>query len=98
MTSYKLKYLPSALREWEKLAPTIREQFKKKLSERLESPHNPKSALRGFKNIYKIKLRAAGYRLVYEVDDESVTVYVIAVGKRERGLVYDKMKERKKSE
>ena len=33
--SYKLKFLPSALKEWRKLAPGIKEQFKK-LLERLD--------------------------------------------------------------
>jgi mRNA interferase RelE/StbE len=95
--SYKLKFLPSALREWKKLAPPIQKQLKKKLSERMESPHNVASQLRGFQNIYKIKLRSAGYRLVYEVNDDEIVIYVIAVGKRERGIVYTKVEERKKS-
>ncbi len=93
--SYKIKFLPSALKEWKKLAPPIQKQFKKKLKERSDSPHNPASQLRGFKNVYKIKLRSAGYRLVYEVNDEEITIFVIAVGKRDRGLVYTKAEERK---
>ena len=79
--SYKVKFLPSALKEWKKLAPPIQQQFKKKLKERAKAPHNPASRLRGFKNVYKIKLRSAGYRLVYEVNDGEIVVYVIAVGK-----------------
>jgi mRNA interferase RelE/StbE len=38
---------------------------------------------------YKIKLRQAGYRLVYRVDDDTVFVTVIAVGKRDKNLVHD---------
>lgn len=37
---------------------------------------------------YKIKLRAAGYRLVYRVDDAVVTVVAVVVGRRDRNLVY----------
>ncbi|MCK4506329.1 MAG: type II toxin-antitoxin system RelE/ParE family toxin [Candidatus Aegiribacteria sp.] len=92
---YKVKFLPSALKEWKKLAPPIQKQFKKKLKERILHPRIPSSQLRGFKNVYKIKLRVVGYRLVYEVDDEKIFIYVIAIGKRERGLVYTKAKERK---
>ncbi len=33
---------------------------------------------------YKIKLRQAGYRLIYRVDDDMVNVSVIAVGTRKR--------------
>ena len=92
---YKVKFLPSALKEWKKLAPPIQKQFKKKLKERISQPRIPSSQLRGFKNVYKIKLRAVGYRLVYEVNDKEIFIYVIAIGKRERGLVYTKAKDRK---
>ena len=37
---------------------------------------------------YKIKLRAAGYGLVYRVEDMRVTVVVIAVGRRDSNVVY----------
>lgn len=92
--SYKLKFLPSALKEWHKLGPTIREQLKKKLQERLIEPNVPADRLHGFKNHYKIKLRSSGYRLVYEVDDGEVSVIVITVGKRERSQVYKKARRR----
>jgi len=93
--SYKVRFLPSALKEWKKLAPPIQQQFKKKLRERVLNPRNRASQLRGFKDVYKIKLRSVGYRLVYEVNDAEIIVYVIAVGKRERGIVYSKAEKRK---
>ncbi len=93
--TYKVKFLPSALKEWNKLAPPIQKQFKNKLQERAQTPHNPASKLHGFQNVYKIKLRSAGYRLVYEVNDDEILIYVIAVGKRERGLVYSKAEGRR---
>lgn len=92
---YRIKFLPSALKEWKKLAPPIQKQFKKKLNERILNPRIQASQLRGFKDMYKIKLRSVGYRLVYEVSDSEIAVYVIAVGKRERGIVYTKVEERK---
>ena len=95
--SYNLKFYPSALKEWKRLAPPIREQFKKKLKERLENPRNPANQLRGFKDVYKIKLRSVGYRLVYEVEDQEIVVYVIAVGKRDKGIIYAKVEDRKKA-
>ena len=66
---YSLAFLPSALREWEKLGANVREQFKAKLTERLDEPHITSARLSGITGCYKIKLRAAGYRLVYRVDD-----------------------------
>lgn len=68
---------------------TIRQQLVKKLRERLEHPRVPSAALHGMADHYKIKLRQLGYRLVFRVEDETVTVLVIAVGKRKRGDVYN---------
>ncbi|MBU0484303.1 MAG: type II toxin-antitoxin system RelE/ParE family toxin [Proteobacteria bacterium] len=93
--SYKLKFLPTALKEWEKLDSSIQVQLKKKLKERLEVPHVPGSQLSGFENHYKIKLRASGYRLVYEVIDNELFVLVIAVGRRDKNQVYKKASKRK---
>lgn len=92
--TYKLEFLPSAHKEWNKLGHTLREQFKKKLGERLKLPRIPADALHSMPDCYKIKLKASGYRLVYQVIDERVVVSVLAVGKRERGSVYDTAKNR----
>ncbi len=94
--TYKLKFLPSAKKEWDKLDSSIQSQFKNKLKKCLENPHNPVNKLRDFDCAYKIKLRSAGYRLVYEVDDKEIIVFVIGIGKRENNIVYDKARNRKK--
>ena len=86
--SFELAFHPEALREWHKLAADIRETFKKKLAERLIQPRIPASKLRGSSDRYKIKLGAAGFRLVYEVRDQQLLVLVIAIGKRDRQAVY----------
>lgn len=86
--TYSLAFRDSALKEWKKLDPPIREQFKKKLAERLERPRVESARLSGMPDCYKIKLKSAGYRLVYQVEDKTVTVVVVAVGRRERSLVY----------
>lgn len=86
--TYKLQFKKSALKEWKKLGATIQAQFKKKLVERLENPHAQADKVSGADNLYKIKLRQAGYRLVYSVENNIITVTVLAVGKRERGKVY----------
>jgi len=92
---YKLKFLPSALKEWKKLSYPVREQLRKKLKERLSVPRIPASRLHGFSDVYKIKLRASGYRLVYEVSDTEITVLVIVIGKRDKGRVYYRATRRK---
>lgn len=92
--SYKLKFKSRALKEWRKLDASVREQFKKKLLQRIESPRVESARLSGLVDFYKIKLRAAGYRLVYEVRDEVLIVTVVAVGKRERNSVYKTAEKR----
>ena len=86
--SYELSFHPDALDEWRKLDKSVREQFKKRLAERLENPRVPGSQLSGATDRFKIKLRNAGFRLVYEVRDQQFVVPVVAVGKRERNAVY----------
>lgn len=88
MPTYELEFLSSALKEWTKLAPGIRDQFAATLQERLGNPHAPGSRLTGMPDCYKIRLRAAGYRLVYRVEDEILTILIVAVGKRDRNAVY----------
>lgn len=86
--TFRLVFKQEAKKEWGKLDSTIRKQFKKKLKERIEEPHVESSRLSGMKDCYKIKLRRAGYRLVYQVRDQELVISVIAVGKRERNHVY----------
>lgn len=85
---YKLGFKESAKKEWDALDAVIKGQFKKKLSERLKQPRVEKDKLSGMADCYKIKLRSAGFRLVYQVEDQSVRVVVVAVGKREKSKVY----------
>ena len=92
--TYSLEFKKSALKDWNKIGATLKEQFKKKLIERLENPHVPAAKLSGADNLYKIKLRQSGYRLVYRVEDDVVIVTVLAVDKRERNDVYRKAMSR----
>lgn len=92
--SYKLRFHELALAEWRRLDRSIREPLKKKLSERLENPRVPSAMLAGMPDCYKIKLRSAGYRLVYRVDDQLVFVTVISVGRRDKQKVYGAARSR----
>lgn len=92
--SYNLEFKESAFKEWRKLDRPVREQFKKKLSKRLENPKIEADKVSGLVNTYKIKLRALGLRLVYVVDDEINALIVYAVGKRDKNEAYRKAKER----
>ncbi|MFH1872955.1 MAG: type II toxin-antitoxin system RelE/ParE family toxin [Pseudomonadota bacterium] len=73
---------------------TIQKQFLPVLERRLQNPRVQNAKLRDAPDCYKIKLRAVGYRLVYQVIDDEVVVLVLAVDKREGGVAYRKMKQR----
>ena len=91
---YSLEFDARALKEWNKLGDTVRQQLKKKLAEILLSPRIEASRLHSLPDCYKIKLRSSGYRLVYQVLDEEVVVLVIAVDRRDREKVYHKAVDR----
>jgi mRNA interferase RelE/StbE len=86
--TYRLLFKADALKEWKKLGNNIRNQFEKKLRERLHNPRVVSAQLSGMPDCYKIKLKAAGYRIVYRVDDDRIVVIVVAVGRRDRNLIY----------
>ena len=89
MKTYEIDFLEDALKEWKKLDSQTRNQFARKLAERVRQPHVPGSRLSGMKSCDKIKLRSSGFRLVYQVEDEVLIVLIIAVGKRERNEAYE---------
>lgn len=86
--TYNLEFDARALKEWKKLGDTVRQQLKKKLEAVLLDPRVETNRLRDLPDCYKIKLRSSGYRLVYQVIDQEIVVFVVAVGKREREQAY----------
>ena len=71
--TYELEFDPRALKEWHKLGDTVKAQFKKKLADVLLNPRIDSARLNGLPDCYKI---------------EVVTVFVVAVGKRQHSAVY----------
>ena len=92
--TYSLEFDRRALKEWNKRGDTLRQQFKKKLAEVLENPRVEANRLRHLPDCYKLKLRSAGYRLIYQVIDQEVVVFVVAIGKRERETAYQDAQDR----
>lgn len=86
---YRLQFVPSAWDEWQALEGSVKDVLRKLLKKRLDNPHVPGGELHGaLAGHYKIKLRKQGYRLVYGVQDDILTVMVMAVDKREDSAVY----------
>jgi len=94
--TYSLEFDARALKEWQKLGDTVRQQLKKKLAEMLLNPRIEANRLHSLPDCYKIKLRSSSYRLVYQVIDHEVVVFVVAVDRREREQAYRKAAERLK--
>jgi mRNA interferase RelE/StbE len=93
--TYELKFIPSALKEWNKLDSSIRTVFKKALAKRLINPIVPLAKIRDKPIVcYKIKLRTVGYRLVYTIENNELSVLVLIVDRRD--VVYKKLDEKLK--
>lgn len=86
---YRLLFHPEALKEWNALDGSIKKPLKKLLEKRLDNPHVPGGILHDdLVGCYKIKLNKQGARLVYRVKDDALIVMVMAVDRREDGIVY----------
>ncbi len=62
---------------------------RKVLLRRIQNPHVPAAKLRARGNLYKIKLRGAGYRPAYEVIDDILVIRAGWRGRRDDG--YDEL-------
>jgi len=93
---YSLEFDARALKEWHKLGDTVRQQLKRKLAAIVLNPRIEANRLHSLPDCYKIKLRSSGYRLVYQVLDHEIVVFVVAVDKREGEEAYRKASERLK--
>lgn len=87
---YRVLLTKESLKEWNKIDHSIQRLFKRKLSSVVIDPVIVNNRLRGkLSNCYKIKLKRAGYRLVYEVRSQTIVLIVWAVDKRDDDKAYD---------
>lgn len=63
--TYSFEFDARALKEWQKLGDTVRQQLKKKLAEVLLNARIEANQFHSLSGCYKIKLCCSGYRLVY---------------------------------
>ena len=96
---YDYKFHPEAKKELEKLNHSLQILFTKTLKKILKSPELGQDLgnknnlhLTGLKKMYFDGKR---YRVVYEVVESEVLVYIIAIGKRDKMEVYEKAGERR---
>jgi mRNA interferase RelE/StbE len=76
------------MKRFEQLDHAAQRQVARKLAQRTQNPRVPGDALSGMKDCYKIKLRKAGIRLVYLVQDDKLVLLVLSAGQRERNEAY----------
>jgi mRNA interferase RelE/StbE len=92
---YSLEFYPDALKEWNQLDGSVKNEFKKVIEKRLVNPYVESARLTGeLHNCFKIKSKKSGYRVVYTVIEQRLVVVIIAIAKRERLEVYKKAKSR----
>ncbi len=88
MTSFKVAFRPRAAKSFRKLATAEQRQIAKKLKERCLTPRVLADQVREIPSGYRLKLRAAGIRLIYLVRDQELVILVLAIGRREREEAY----------
>ena len=87
--AYELEFHPAALNEWQGLDNSVRLLLKKKLETRLKNPHVDSARLHGdLQHCYKIKNDKTGHRLVYQVIDNRIIVFVLSIDKRDDLMAY----------
>ncbi|MEO6093108.1 MAG: type II toxin-antitoxin system RelE/ParE family toxin [Novosphingobium sp.] len=85
---YEVEFRPRAAKAFEKLASSIQTQLSRKLNERRSHPRVPADRVREMPDGYRLKLRAAGVRLVYQVHDGRLLILVLSVGSRDGEKAY----------
>jgi len=95
---YNFEFHPEAKEELKKLNNSIQILFTKKLKQILNTPeiginlgNKNNLKLAGFKKVY---FNNKKHRIVYQIIEDKVIVYIIAVGKREEMDVYKKADSR----
>ena len=92
--TYNLEFDRRALKEWNKLGDTVRHQFKKKLRGIGESSNRSQSTSRAPGLLQSEAEKRWLSRLIYQVLDQEIVVFVIAIGKREREAAYEVAQDR----
>ncbi len=80
---FRLVFDSRAQKEFGQLGTADQRQLQAKLRQRLVNPRVAADALSGMRDCYKIKLRSAGIRLIYCVEDDVLVLLVIAIGRRD---------------
>lgn len=79
--SYQIVLSPAARKALERLPPQIQNQIATKIFALAENPRPPGvKALQGAKE--NLRLRVGKYRIIYQVEDNSLSVRIVKIGHR----------------
>jgi mRNA interferase RelE/StbE len=79
--AYRLEFVPSALRELEKVAPDARRRVVRAIDHLAHDPRPPGArSLRGDRS--GLRIRVGDYRVLYEVDDDQLLITIGRVAQR----------------
>lgn len=96
--NWVIEFHPAALRELGKLDPELKRQALARLKSRLISPVVPKARLSGSSpETYKIRLKKAGLKIVYQIHADVGKIRVLAIGQRDSD-VYERALRRESSD
>lgn len=98
--AYRVEFLPEAAREFEALDGSLKKVAAKQINKLAERPELGEPLgkrmgidLTGYRKIYFGK---AGYRIVYEIQQQKLVILIIGIGKRERAEIYREVAQRLK--
>jgi mRNA interferase RelE/StbE len=95
---YDFKFYEEAEKDLSKLNNSVKKLFAKKLTQIIKNPEIGKELgnknnlnLAGLKKVYFDSKR---YRIVYEIREKEIIIYIIAIGKRDNMKVYKEANSR----
>jgi mRNA interferase RelE/StbE len=83
--AWKIEFAPDAAKELGKLGPVVARRINSFLKDRIAPSENPRSfgeALKGSKLGEFWKYRVGDYRIVCNIEDTTITIYVVRIGHR----------------
>src|SRR3990172_5149569 len=95
---YKVEFLPEAAQEFEALDGSLKKIAAKQIDKLAEKPELGEPLgkrmgvdLTGYRKTYFGK---KGYRIVYEIQRQKLSILIIGIGKRERAEIYKELARR----
>jgi len=81
MTSYVITYKPSAAKAFRKIHPDEQKRIKDAI-EALATDPRPQGYIRLFGGAGECRIRVGPFRIVYDIEDEELVIFVLRIGHR----------------